>query len=82
VTLQVTKYAPSVSVDKCEMVRLVLPDPEQVEVEVLTSSTNELNISHLQDDGDFSKDYPVPVQFVTKYNPSKKEYQTKVFSHM
>ncbi len=51
--------------------------------EVLSSSVSELNVAHVQDgEEEVSKDYPVPMQFITQFDFGKKKYVTKVYDHI
>lgn len=78
ITIVVRGYSPSVSVDKCEKVRLILNE-DNLACDIVTSKVTELTITYLKQNGDEAKDFVVSEQLVTKWNPNAKQFETKVY---
>jgi len=44
--------------------------------EIISSKANELNVTRLNENGEYEDDVPVTTQFLTKWNPEKKTFVT------
>jgi len=65
----------SILVDSCESVRVTLP--KDLNTDVVSSKVTALNVTYLNDAGEYEKDFPVTDQFVTRWDAEKKRFVTK-----
>jgi adenylyl cyclase-associated protein len=74
-TIQAQNHAPSIVLDKSEYVKVYLA--KNLETDIVSSKVTELNVSYLQEDDDFAKEFPVTEQFITKWDSKAKKFVTK-----
>ena len=65
--------APSVSVEKCKKVRVLLNE-QNLGCDVVTSKVSEFSVSYKKENGDEAKDFVVSEQLITSWNPAKKNF--------
>lgn len=68
---------PSISVDKCQRVRVIL-NQAYMNTDIVTSKVSEINITY-QKNGNESKAYMVAEQLITKWNPVKGKFETVIY---
>mmetsp|Transcript_27028 Transcript_27028/g.23931 ORF Transcript_27028/g.23931 Transcript_27028/m.23931 type:complete len:107 (-) Transcript_27028:207-527(-) len=74
-TIQITDHTPQITVDKSEGVKVYLG--KRLETDIVSSKVTELNISYLQEDGEFAKETPVTEQFVTRWSDKQGKFVTE-----
>lgn len=67
--------APTINIDKCESVHVVLPP--NMNSDIVSAKTSALNLTYKLADGEYEKDTPIPEQLVTKWDPEKKRFVSK-----
>ena len=78
VTAVVKEKTPSISVDKCDKVTLVLNE-NNVDTDIVSCKANELNVSVEKSTGEDSKLHLISDQLITKWNAGTKKFETKVY---
>jgi hypothetical protein len=48
-------------------------------IDIISSKTSELNITYLNEAGEYQKDTPVTAQLITKWDPETKKFVTKPY---
>lgn len=69
--------SPSVAIDKCQKVRLVLNE-HNMNCEIISSKVTQLNLSY-ESNGNEGKDQMVSEQLITRWNPNTKKYETAIY---
>jgi len=65
---------PSMSVDASESIKVTLS--KDLNTEIISSKVSELNVTRLNDAGEYEKDFPVTEQFSTKWDAEKGTFVT------
>jgi adenylyl cyclase-associated protein len=66
---------PSIQVDSSESIKVTLS--KDLSTEIVSSKVTELNVTKLNAEGEYEKDFPVTEQFVTKFDKEKGAFVTK-----
>lgn len=80
VYLYVLDKVPTISIDASENVKIIL-NRKNPDCEILSSKANALTVTSADDEGNERKEFPVTVQFLTKWNAGQGEFETTAYEH-
>jgi len=66
---------PSILIDSSESIKVTLST--DLTTSIVSSKVTELNVTRLNSEGEYEKDFPVTEQFETKFDPEKNTFVTK-----
>ena len=69
--------SPSIAIDKCQAVRIVLNEAN-MNCEIISSKVTQLNLSY-ESNGNEAKNQMVSEQLITRWNPNTKKYETQIY---
>jgi adenylyl cyclase-associated protein len=75
--VRIKGHSPSISIDKCQRVRVVLNE-DFMNTDIVTSKVSEVNVS-FEKNGNEAKDTMIAEQLITKWNPNKRKFETVVY---
>ncbi|KRW98962.1 Adenylate cyclase-associated CAP, N-terminal [Pseudocohnilembus persalinus] len=77
ITIWCFEKCPSIQCDNSQQVHISLMD--DMSCEVISSNTQEINVTYKKTEDEMAKDYPIPEQFITKWDPNQHKFVTSVF---
>jgi hypothetical protein len=77
-TVVIKEKTPSVSVDKCDGVNLLLNEIN-IDTDIVSCRASELNVSFDKSNGEESKPQLISDQLITKWNVKTQKFETKVY---
>jgi adenylyl cyclase-associated protein len=81
VEIQANGKVPNMSVDNTDGCQIYWLDASNNECEVITSKSAEVNVSLKTGDSDEFTEFPIPQQFLSKFNAGKKNFSTETIKH-